>query len=63
MQNFGGEGVEENDCKNEEVCSFYSFKVMHSTLGMSWYSTVLKKRSRGGNRKSKERGEIAGKRR
>lgn len=36
--------------------SFYSFKVMHVTLGMSWYSVVLKKRSKGGNRKSKEKG-------
>lgn len=36
--------------------SFYSFKVMYVTLGMSWYSAVLKKRSKGGNRKSKEKG-------
>lgn len=36
--------------------SFYSFKVMHVTLGMSWYSVVLKKRSKRGNRISKEKG-------
>lgn len=36
--------------------SFYSFKVMHVTLGMSWYSVVLKKRSKKGNRISKEKG-------
>lgn len=36
--------------------SFYSLKVMHVRLGMSWYSVVLKKRSKGGNRISKEKG-------
>lgn len=36
--------------------SFYSFKVKHVTLGMSWYSVVLKKRSKRGNRISKEMG-------
>lgn len=38
--------------------SLYSFKAMHIVFGMSWYSVVLKKRSRGGKRKSKSKEKV-----
>lgn len=56
MQNLGVKEWKKMMARMKIYKSFYSFKVMYVTLGMSWYSVVLKKRSKGGNRKSKEKG-------
>lgn len=56
MQNLGVKEWKKMMARMKIHKSFYSFKVMHVTLGMSWYLVVLKKRSKGGNRISKEKG-------